>query len=526
MDALKLDGGAMEAANLSLLPLERRTIPELLGHARAFGDDRLFFMDLDSGTSLTYGAFLSHVSGLARRLSQMLPAGATVATLISNRAECVILRFALSCAGICEAAINGEHRGAVLKSMLEVAGPQAIICEEKFRAGVEASGFPLDDIRWIGEAELAELCRLHAPWDQRPRPAIRPGDPCRIIFTSGTSGVSKGAELSHAYEVFTGSCYAQRVGLTPDDRWYYVTPFFHIDSVLSLAAVLHGGGAFILAPRFSASRYWEDAIAAQATVIIYVGSILAILRKRGAPPPGHKIRVAVGVGGTAGLRDWFEGEHNIPLLEIYGLTECAAPAIDDHAHRRPGSCGRPLKGYEIAIVDEFDAPLSARQKGQIAIRPTEPYGLFSGYRNHSKATVECFRNLWFHTGDMGSKDEDGFVYFHGRMKNVIRHRDENISAEELEAVVDTHPAILISAAVGVPSELGDEDILLYVQPKPGSALDPAEIMAYLAGRIAPFMLPHYIQVVEHFALTPSEKVAKAQLAKTPAATAWKRPRKR
>ncbi|MGE0093074.1 MAG: AMP-binding protein [Alphaproteobacteria bacterium] len=507
---------------LPLLPLEHRTVPDLLEHSRAFGDDRPFFTDAATNSTITYGEALKLIAGCAQKLSSRFKSGSTVATILSNRPEALILRMALSCAGLTEAAINGEHRGTVLKGMLEIAAPVAIFVEEKFRTAVDESGYPLGEVQCIGESELIKLCQFAVPWEERPKIEVRPSDPCRIIFTSGTSGISKGAELSHAYEVFTGLCYAQRVGLKPTDRWYFVTPYFHIDGILSVAAVLHGGGVFIMARRFSASRYWEEAIATGATVIIYVGSILAILKKRGDPTTGHSVRIAVGVGGTPGLRNWLEDEHGIPMLEIYGLTECAAAAIDDHSNRRSGSCGRPLKGYEIAILDELDRPLAPGKRGQIAIRPTEPLALFSGYRSHPKASLSVFGNLWFHTGDRGSVDKDGYIFYHGRMKDVIRHRDENVSAEELEAIVDTHPSVLISAAVGVASELGDEDILLYVQPKAEVKFDPSALCSYLAQKVAPFMMPTFIQVIGTMPLTPTEKVAKTLLARTVDTSAWKR----
>lgn len=508
---------------LPLRDVDRRTVPDLLDRARAFGLDRQFVRDLGSGTSLTYGAFLDRVSGLANELARRFAPGAVVAVLLPNQLDYVVLRFALSCAGLVEAAINGEHKGPVLKGMLEVAAPAAIVCAERFRPHVEACGFDRDGIAWMDDSALAELCRLSAPWESRPQNPIEAGTPCRIIYTSGTTSVSKGAELSHGYEVYTGYAYCSRLGLRADDRWYYATPFFHIDGLITVAALLHCGGSYVLAPRFSASRFWDEVIASEATVMLYVGTILSIIKKLGDPPRGHRIRVGMGVGGTPALREWFEHRLGIALLEVYGLTECGGVAIDDWAARCRNSCGRPTEGYEVAILDALDRPQTAGKRGEIAIRPREPFSMLSGYRNNPAATVATFRNLWFHTGDVGSFDQAGHLYFHGRMKDVIRHRDENISAEELEAVVDTHAAVMMSAAVAVPSDLGDEDILLYVLPKPGTEIDPAELCAYLAGRMAPFMVPRHVRVVAALPLTPTEKVAKTGLSRALDAQVWTRP---
>jgi len=510
----------------SVLPLqaiERRTVPDLLDRSRRFGLDRPFFHDLGGDRIYSYQDCLERIAGLANDLARRFAPGSAVATLLSNRFECVILRYALSCAGLLEVSINGEHKGSVLRGMLEVADAVAIVCEERFRAEVRVCGAAIDRAAWIGEAELVALCNLRAAWEDRPRVEVGPATPCRVVFTSGTTGLSKGAELSHAYEVITGFGYASRFELRPDDRWMFVTPFFHIDSVLSLSTVLHGGGVFIMAPRFSASRFWDDAVRTGTTVLLYVGTILTILRKRGDPPADHRIRMAIGVGGTAGLRDWFHGRHGIPLHEAYGLSECAIAAATDVRAPRPGSCGKPFEGYDVAVVDAVDSPVPAGKRGEIVIRPREPHSLFSGYRRNPQGTLEKFVNLWFHTGDVGSFDAEGHLYFHGRMKAVIRHRDENISAEELEAITGEHPAVLTCAAIAVPGELGDEDVLLYAQPRPGVALEPDELCRFLAGQVADFMVPTYIRIVERLPLTPTEKVAKNELSRELGPEVWRRP---
>jgi len=506
---------------LPLLPVERRTVPELLEAARVFGDDRPFFHDLGSDRVLSYRDCLDRISGLALELVRRFEPGAAIATLLTNRFECVILRYAISCAGLLEVSLNGEHKGSVLRGMLEVADAAAIVCEERFRAEVLGCGAGLGGVLWIDEAELVRLCELRSPWADRPRVPVGPGDPCRVVFTSGTTGLSKGAELSHGNEIMTGWAYASRLRLRPADRWIFVTPFFHIDSVLSLSTVLHFGGMFIMAPRFSASRFWADAIRTGATVLIYVGTILTILRKLGDPPAGHRIRMGLGVGGTAALRDWFHGAHGIPLHECYGLSECAAVCVTDADAPRPGTCGKPVEGYEVAVLDPQGRRQPPGKRGEIVIRPNEPFSLFNGYRRNPQATLDRFTNLWFHTGDVGSFDADGHLVFHGRMKDVIRHRDENISAEELEAVVAEHPAVLLTAAVAVPGELGDEDILLYLQPRPDATLRPEEFYGWLAGRVVAFMLPSYVRIVDRLPLTPTEKVAKNGLSRELLATDWR-----
>lgn len=509
-----------------LLPLQdlpRRTVPDLLERSRRFGDDRLFLYDLATDTTLTYGEFLARVSGAAAYLADRIPAGSLVGVMLSNRIEYVVLRFALSCAGLVEVALNGAHKGPVLAGMLETARPAAIVVEATFMNNLRTCGYTVDNTDIISDVTLAEICSAWRPWDQRPAVDIAPGDTCRVIFTSGTTGASKGAELSHAYEVYCGQGYARRVGLGRADRWMYVTPFFHADAQFTVSVLLQTGGALVLASKFSASRFWSDAMRSGATTFLYVGTILAILLKGADAPAGHSVRSAIGGGCPEPLWRRFEARFGIPLIEVCGMTEFIGITCIDYRDRRIGSAGKPIDGYRVAIVDQFDRPLPPGERGEIIIRPTEPFAMMTGYLRNAEATLARYRNLWFHTGDLGSFDQDGFMYFHGRIKDSIRRRGENISAVELEAIADGHPAVMYAAAVGVPAKLGEEDVMLYLQSKPGMTIDPADVCRHIADNAAPFMVPSYIRVVASLPLTPTEKVIKGGLARAADADTWVRP---
>ena len=177
----------------------------------------------------------------------------------------------------------------------------------RVKKNVTDCGFDLTDTQLIEGAAIAELCTLRAPWSNRPAVEIAPGDPCRIIFTSGTTGASKGAVLSHAYEVFVGSQYADNVDLTTQDRFLYTTRLFHADAQFLIATMLHSGSSFILMRRFSASQFWPLAVKYGATSFLFVGTILAILCRTERPPVGHKMRsplaavapVRCGSGGSS-----------------------------------------------------------------------------------------------------------------------------------------------------------------------------------------------------------------------------------
>ena len=512
---------AQEAA-LDLPTLERRTVPELLDRSRAFGEDRLFFHDLSGNRIWTYGEFLDQIAGAALALSGRFAQGARIGVMAPNGAAPYILRYALSCAGLVEVAINGEHRGDVLRAMLEVTELDGLVVDERYLRHVTSCGYDTGGIPVIGRDGLDEILEHEGSWADRPRPDIAPEDPARILFTSGTGDGSKGVELSHAYEVYTGKRRSQALSMKPDDRWLYVTPLCHIDAISTTAVMLHTGGAFVVAPNFSVPRFWRDVEKSGATYLCYLGSLLALLMKGSDAPAGTTLRVAVGGGASKELIEAVEARFGFSVLEDFAMTECIACTLNREHDRRLGSVGLPAEGYDIAVADETGVILAAGAAGEIVIRADEACGLFTRYYGDPTATAHAMRGGWFHTGDLGKFDADGYMYYLGRMKDVIRRRGENISALELEAAAGTHPGVSSSAAVGVPSDLGEEEILLYVEVAAGATVDPAELCAHLETRVAPFMVPRYIRMVDALPRTQTQKVAKSDLSREIDKETWSR----
>jgi len=509
---------------LPLQDLAQRTVPDLLDRSAAhFGVQRRFLTEVASGLELTYEAFLARVSGAAQVLARRFEPGDVVGILMSNSARYVVLRYALATAGLVEAALNGHHKGDLLCRMLEIAQPRGIIVETPFEENLRTCGFDLGAVQIVDQAALIALTDLTSSWEERPRPALGPGDACRILYTSGTTGGTKGAELSHANEVFCGARYAQRAGLGRADRWLYATPFFHIDAIIAVSSALHFGGGLALAPRFSASQFWAQAAAHRATAFIYVGFMLSVLMKGDKPPAGNSMRRAIGGGCSIALLEEFEARFGVQVLELYAMTECSAVTMNDPDARRIGSVGRPFEGIRIAVVDNFEMPLKPGAKGEILVAADAPWGLMTGYRNDPATTRQSMRNAWFHTGDLGSLDDDGYLYYHGRLKDVIRRRGENISAPELESIVLQHPGVRYCAAIAVAGELDDEEVLLYLELAPHATVDASSVAAFIAERAAPFMWPRYIRIVESLPLTETNRVVKSRLAREIDAKTWRRP---
>jgi len=318
-------------------------------------------------------------------------------------------------------------------------------------------------------------------------------------------------ELSHGYEVFTGQRHVDLLDIGSNDRWLYVTPMFHIDALYIFSILLHTGAALALAPNFSASRFWSDVQRSGATYLCYVGAILPILLKGNDAPHGHSLRLAVGGGSTREQLEMFEQRFSVKVLEAFAMTECIACTFNTIANRRIGSVGLPVPGYDVVILGQDDRPCSPGTVGEIAVRPPEPCGLFTGYLDDLAATVEAMRGGWFHTGDLGTWDADGYFYYLGRIKDAIRVRGENVSAVELECIADQHPDVEATAAVPVPSELGEDDILLYVELKPDRAPTTRSLFDHIAERAPAFMVPRYLRLVSRLPRTETEKVQKSSL---------------
>jgi carnitine-CoA ligase len=499
---------------LALQALAQRTVPDLLDRSRRLGTDRPILITTEPQATLLYGDFLDRVAGAALVLARRFPPGSRIGCMFGNGVDYLILRYALACAGLVEVAINGQHKDLVLRHMITISNPAAIVVADAFHQNLEGCGYDLDGTELISEAELAAIVSARTDWEDRPRPEIRAGDACRILFTSGTSGWSKAVELSHGYEVYTGQRHVALLDIGVDDRFLYVTPMFHIDAIYIFSILLHTGGAFALAPRFSASRFWDHVQTTRASYLCYVGAILPILLKGKDAPQGHTLRFAVGGGSTKEQLEAFEQRFNVTVLEAFAMTECIACTFSTVSNRRLGSVGRPVPGYEVTVRDRDDRACGPGVPGEIAVRAGESSGLFTGYLGDAGATAQAMRGGWFHTGDLGMADADGYFYYLGRLKDAIRVRGENVSAMELEAIAETHPDVAASAAVPVPSELGDDEILLYVELRPERAPKANALFDHIAARASKFMVPRYIRFVDTLPRTATEKVQKAELPRT------------
>jgi len=238
-----------------------------------------------------------------------------------------------------------------------------------------------------------------------------------------------------------------------------------------------------------------------------------MLHKQPERPDDADNRVRIAFGAPCPVEIWeaFESRFDMKLVEVYGMTEAPMACENRLDDRKIGSAGRESMTYEVRIVDEDDEPVPPNTPGEIAIRPKHPWALFTEYYKRPEDTVEAWRNLWFHTGDRARMDEDGFVYFLDRMKDSIRRRGENISTWEIESTINTHPAVLESAAYGVPSELTESEVMVAVALKPGESVAPEELLDFCHGKMAHFAVPRYVRFMSALPKNHAERVQKFEL---------------
>jgi len=343
-------------------------------------------------------------------------------------------------------------------------------------------------------------------------------DTCVIIYTSGTTGFPKGVMHSQRSFLLCGEAYIERLYVQTNDRIMIVLPLFHMNALFySVAGALCAGATLALMPRFSASQFWKQAVESKATTVNLIEAACNILklRPRSEFYAEHQIRCAYGVRNSA--HDVFLNEFHIPyFVSGYGMTEIPGVTCSPYGGiQKPGTMG-PIGKHpnpnqvwaECRVVDELgnDVPIGAT--GEMIVKTPI---IMQGYFRDAEQTQASFRDDWFLTGDLVSKDEDGYYTFVSRKKDIIRRRGENISGAELDRIISAHPHVAEVAAIAVPAELGEDEILAAVVLKPNTQSSAQEMQAWCAQHLAPMKVPRYIVFLEALPYTPTQKISKAAL---------------
>jgi crotonobetaine/carnitine-CoA ligase len=335
-----------------------------------------------------------------------------------------------------------------------------------------------------------------------------------IMFTSGSTGAAKGVMLAHEYAFHFSGGKVKHMRTGREDSIFNCYPLFNatgqfettLPAMLADARVAH-------VHHFSASQFWDQIRRYGATEFVYMGGILSILFKQPERPDDadNLVRAAYGVPTPPEIHRAFERRFGLKLIEVYGSTEANVVTYNPYDDNRVGACGKPTSGFQIRIVDDDDEQLATGMTGEILVRPEQPFTMLIGYYQTPEATAAAFRNLWYHTGDLGYEDEDGFLYFVGRKDERIRRLGYNIAPAEIEDIVNSHPAVLESAVVGVRRETGEEDVLLAVVARADQQVGAEDLFRYCADNLPYYMVPRYVRFVLEFSKTPTLRIEKFRL---------------
>ncbi|MDY0011900.1 MAG: AMP-binding protein [Rhodocyclaceae bacterium] len=488
------------------------------------------FMDV-GGVEYTFGQINEEACRLANGLQALgVRKGQTVVTLLDNNAEAVFIWLAINKLGAVSVPVNTAYKGEFLRHQVADAGAAVVLaeCDYAERIGAIADKLPeLTTLVYKGpQPSLPTLSRKVLSWAQvrssdarDPEVEVKPSDLAMLIYTGGTTGPSKGCMNSHNYAcnlarqmVIGGGRTAQTITWTP-------LPLFHFNALsATILANMMIGARVALYPRFSVSNFWPEIERTRANEVMLLASMFPMLANApdndamqrchgqiktasGAPFP-HEI--------MALWKQRFGVQHT--LSAGFGLTECAVVTLLPFGvEPKPGSSGLRNEWFDVRIVDDDDKELPPGTPGEIIVRPRQPHVMFEGYWRRPEDTLKLMRNMWFHTGDIGMFDEDGFFYFVDRKKDYMRRRGENISSFEMENTFRNHPAIQDVAVHAVKSDLGEDEVKATVVLHEGAQLTEEALCQWSIEQLPYFAVPRYIEFRAQVPRNPVGRILKYEL---------------
>jgi crotonobetaine/carnitine-CoA ligase len=484
----------------------------------------------DAWSAGRMGEAAGRLAGAWRRFG--IRPGDRVATLLENGSEQVVTFFAAAFLGAIQVPINTAYKGEFLRHVLVDSGARIVVVQQDLAERVARVAGPetpdLEHVVVVGDAGAIPSTLEVSSWSDAVAAGnaasvtpgevgIGPADLACFIYTAGTTGPSKGCMLPHRYVVALGEQIARAWGRTADDVVLTPLPLFHFNaiSVCVVGTLLVGGRAAIVR-KFSVSRFWPEVKRTDATMLSMLGS-LAILVANAEDHPdqaGHRLRLCAAAPMPPDTdRIWRERFGCATFSGGYGLTEASLISMLPAGEaNKPGAAGKPnTHEFDVRIVDDGDEEVSPGTIGEIVCRPTGPNLMFAGYWNRPEATVEVLRNLWFHTGDLGRLDEDGFLYFVDRKKDYLRRRGENISSFEMERTVVAHEAVADVAVHAVASDQGEDDVKVTAVLVAGATITEEELCRWCADRVPYFAIPRYVEFRADLPRNPVGRVLKYEL---------------
>jgi len=485
--------------------------------ARALAEPDRLFAKMPDGSPLTFGALSRRAdAAIAFLWDTGVRPGDRVVVMMRNSPQALAIIYGLMRAGMVWVPTNPTLVGDALAHAIHLVEARIVICDPDVVDNIEACG---------ATAELGNLSLVGLP-DMPPETAPKPwagqppskNDLAALMFTSGTTGPSKATMVTYMMLELAVRAVIDFAGIVPGDNLYQWEPFYHIGGAQVILTPILTDVVLTIRERFSASRFWSDVAASGCTHIHHLGGIIQILLKLPPTPEdrAHGVRIAWGGGCATDVWRPFEARFGVELRECYGMTE-ACSITTQNSEGVLGCVGRPLPWFSVELKDEGGQIVGPGEgSGEIVVTTSLPGAIFPGYYRNPEATAKALRDDGFHTGDLGSWNEDGLLRFHGRMGDSVRVRGELVSAHEVESVANQHPDVEESAITGVPAEIGENDIQLFLRLRTDATEDPEGVYRWLAERLAPHQRPAYIAFIDAFPKTPSQRIQKHRLPKSPA----------
>ncbi|MFA7670138.1 MAG: AMP-binding protein [Burkholderiaceae bacterium] len=517
---------------LALYPPHNGSLSSLLASRVQAARDQTFV--LFRGDSYSYGQIGEQVErAAAMYAARGIGVGDRVGVMSRNHITTIVTFLALARLGVIMSPFNPEFREEEATYVIGHSDLSGILCSSECLPIVQQAIAQSGRDTWILLNEADEAHPSEQTWDEAIAAApaglvpdvATPESTCVFIYTSGTTGRPKAVMHAQRSVVLAGEGFVGRMYLQPHDRLLCILPTFHVNALFySVCGSLAAGATVILQEGFSASTFWSTVKETGATEVNFVAAIPGILAKRPRDEfvPGHQLSKICVAPLSQETETLFTETFGVPdLLDGYGMSEIPGVCITPlRGERRRGSVGKlchhpdpELKFAELRVVDEAGNDVPVGQVGEFLVRtPT----LMQGYFRDPEQTQAAFREGgWFVTGDLGSRDADDFVWFVGRKKDIIRKRGENISGAELDRVVGNHPAVQEAAAIAVPAELGEDEILMVVVRRPGHEVSAQDIADWCAARLARIKVPRFVVFVDELPHTATHRVEKHKLKKDP-----------
>ena len=512
---------------LGLEPLSGRqswekSLGEFLEIVTAVHPDKVF-VDI-AGQQITYRRFMGRCRQAAAMFRSLgIGHGDRVCLFLPNVPEVLYTWFGLSLIGSIAVTINTAYRRDEMAYILNNAAASALVAHDSLADIATQAANAADCVQHrlaVGGSPADGWQDYGLLLDASPQltelPPVAPTDISMLQYTSGTTGNPKGVQVTHQMYVSAGQGFALWTQATDDDRFFTCLPYFHANAqYYSTMGALASGATLIVQDRFSASRFWQQVRDARATVVNFIGMMMPVLAKNDPQPDDADNTVRLFYGSPAFSPEFladFEQRFGTDIIVGFGMTETCYGTIEDiRGQRRPNSSGQPRRhpdpAFEntVRIVDDAGNPVANGAPGEITIRNP---ATMAGYWRNETETNASLRDGWLFTGDLGWLDDDDYLYFVDRKKDVIRRRGENISSQEVEDVIKRHRRVLDCAIIAVPSDLGEDEVKAYITPRPGESVQPEEVVHWCAENLAYFKVPRYIEIRDELPRTPSLRVRK------------------